>query len=69
MVSTIASFTEGQGPAGSFVVSVRVTLPAVISAADGVYIAVKEVISLKVPVPDVDQVDEVALPPLVPLIV
>jgi hypothetical protein len=29
--------------------------------------AVKEVTSLKVPVPDVDQVEEVALPPLIPL--
>jgi hypothetical protein len=36
MVSNIASLTAGQVPGGSLVVSVKVTLPAVISAADGV---------------------------------
>jgi hypothetical protein len=36
IVSSIASDTEPQGPAGSSVVMVNVTDPAVISAADGV---------------------------------
>ena len=34
--STIASLTAGQGPAGSFVVKVNVTVPDVISAEEGV---------------------------------
>ena len=36
MVKTIASLTDGHGPAGSLVVMVNVTVPAVMSAADGV---------------------------------
>jgi hypothetical protein len=36
MVIIIASLAAGQGPAGSFVVKVRVTVPAIISAALGV---------------------------------
>ena len=36
IVITIASFTAPHGPAGSSVVSVKVTLPAVISPAVGV---------------------------------
>ena len=36
MVSSIVENTEPQGPAGSSVVIVRVTEPAVISAAEGV---------------------------------
>ena len=36
MVNVIVAVTAGQGPAGSFVVIVRVTVPAAISAADGV---------------------------------
>ena len=36
MESIIASFTAGQMPAGSFVVSKSVTLPAVMSEAEGV---------------------------------
>ena len=36
MFNTMASLAAGQGPAGSFDVIVNVTLPAVISAAEGV---------------------------------
>ncbi len=36
IVKTIASFTDGQGPAGSFEVIVSVTDPEIISAADAV---------------------------------
>ena len=36
---TIKSLAAGQGPAGSSVVKVRVTEPAVISAGVGVYVA------------------------------
>ena len=66
MVSTIASFTAGQGPAGSLVVSVKVTVPAVISAAEGVYTAFTKVALLNVPVPEVVQVEDVAPPPRTP---
>jgi uncharacterized protein with FMN-binding domain len=62
MVSTAAL----QGPVGSFVVNVRVTVPAVISAADGVYTAVADVALLNDPVPDVVQDKLVALPPIEP---
>lgn len=36
MVNTIASVAKEQGPVGSFVFKVNVTLPALISEADGV---------------------------------
>ena len=61
-----ASVRAEHGPAGSLVVSVIVTVPAVISAAEGVYAAVRTVALLNVPVPDVDQVDDVAPPPIIP---
>src|SRR5664279_3412508 len=62
----MASFTAGQGPAGSLVVKVNVTVPAVTSAALGVYIAVNVVLfGLYAPVPP-DHVADVALPPLRP---
>ena len=35
IVSTILSLTAGQGPTGSLVVNVIVTVPAAISAAEG----------------------------------
>ena len=47
-------------------VMVSVTLPEVMSAADGVYTALTSVALLKVPVPEVVHVDEVALPPRLP---
>ncbi|HEX5001193.1 MAG TPA: hypothetical protein VFW78_01750, partial [Bacteroidia bacterium] len=66
MVSTILSEAAVHAPAGSSVVMVSVTTPAVISAAEGVYVAFTMVASSKVPVPDVVQVEEVALPPRLP---
>ena len=63
---TIRSETAGQGPVGSFVVKVKVTVPAVMSAADGVYTAFTKEALLKVPVPLVVQVLLVADPPRVP---
>lgn len=66
IVKTIASETEEHGPAGSLVVIVKVTEPAVISAAEGVYVAFDEEALLKVPVPEEDQVRDVAPPPIIP---
>ena len=66
MVNSIASLTAVQVPAGSSVVIVNVTNPAVISAAEGVYVAATKIALSNVPVPEVVHVDEVALPPLVP---
>jgi hypothetical protein len=66
MVNTIVDVTALQGPAGSLVVKVKVTLPAAISAAEGVYVAVKSDVLLKVPDPEVDHKAEVAPPPMVP---
>ena len=62
----IWSVTVPQGPAGSFVVRVSVTVPAVISAAFGVYTAFSAAaLGLKVPVPPL-QVPEEAAPPTEP---
>ena len=66
MVNTIASLVAWHGPAGSFVVSVSVMLPAVLSAADGVYMGVNKFKLSNVPVPEVLHVDDVALPPRLP---
>ena len=66
MVNTMASLTDGQVPGGSSVVMVRVTVPAVMSFADGVYVAASKDALSNDPVPEVVQVDEVALPPRVP---
>jgi hypothetical protein len=65
-VITIASDTAGQGPEGSLVVKVIVTVPAVISAAEGVYVDVPVVVPEKDPVPDVLHVNDVAEPPITP---
>ena len=60
------SDTALQTPAGSSVVKVNVTEPAVISAADGVYVAVNVALSgLNVPVPPL-HVPVEALPPTEP---
>jgi hypothetical protein len=64
--NTSASLTAPHIVAGSFVVSVSVTVPADLSAALGVYVVFRAEALAKVPVPDVDQVDDVADPPLVP---
>jgi len=66
MVSTISSEAAVHVPAGSSVVRVSITEPAVISAAEGVYTAFNKVALLKLPVPEVDQAEEAALPPLEP---
>ena len=66
MVSVIVLVTAGQGPAGSLVEIVRATDPAVMSAAEGVYVAVVEEVLLNVPLPLVVQVTEVAPPPMEP---
>ena len=62
------ALTGPHGPTGSLVVYVKVTDPAVISAALVVYIAVG-VLLLKDPVPLVVHVAAVALPPIEPAIV
>ena len=60
------SLTGPQGPSGSSVVSVSVTVLAVISAAEGVYVASSVLrLGLNVPLPPV-QLPVVALPPTVP---
>src|SRR5215212_1742234 len=52
MVMTMASLVDPHGPAGSALVRVSVTVPAVISAALGVYTAFRVVLlGLNVPVP------------------
>jgi hypothetical protein len=66
IVNTIAFHVSEHGPAGSFVVKVRITLPAVKSADEGVYVAVGDVLSSKEPVPLLVQVSEDAPPPTVP---
>ena len=66
IVKSIESVAEVHVPAGSSVVNVSVTVPAVISAAEGVYTAVAEVASLNVPVPVEVQVKLVATPPIEP---
>jgi hypothetical protein len=54
-------------PSGSLVVMVMVTLPAAISAAEGVYVTLVPVVVLNVPLPEVVQVAIVAPPPSVTL--
>lgn len=66
MVITIVLVTNGHGPAGSLVVNVKVTVPAAMSAPEGVYTAVADVAKLNVPVPEVDHNNVVALPPIEP---
>ena len=66
IVNTIEFVTTPQGPTGSFEVIVNVTVPAAISAADGVYTGVVILGLLNVPVPEVVQVTNVVLPPIVP---
>ena len=66
MVSTMDETTAGQGPAGSLVVMVNVTVPLEISVAPGVYTAVfTKALLLKLPSPEVVQAEDVALPPRV----
>ena len=66
MIRVMDEMAAGQGPAGSSVVIVSVTVPLLISVGPGVYTAVfTRELSLKLPSPPVVQVDEVALPPRV----
>jgi hypothetical protein len=64
IVSVILSVTDEQAPVGSSVVIYRTTLPAAISAAEGVYTAFKVPAPAKDPVPPEVQVKLVALPPI-----
>src|SRR5688572_33507591 len=59
---TTVEVAAGQGPAGSFVVKVSVTVPLAIL---GVYVDVSELALENVPL-GADQIEEVALPPIVP---
>jgi hypothetical protein len=68
MVNVRASLTAPHTVGGLFVVSVSVTLPADLSAPLGVYVVLRADVLAKVPVPEDDQVDDVADPPLVPVI-
>ena len=68
IVTTISSYTDVQTPAGSSVVYLIVTEPALMSARLGVYIAVG-LLLLKEPVPELVHVAEVAPPPNEPFIV
>ena len=66
IVMCMAPLTAPHGPAGSFVVSVSVTLPAAISAALGVYVAFSvEAFGLNVPAPPLHMALE-APPPITP---
>lgn len=66
MITLSETGTQGPAPSGSFVVSVKVNVPAAISAAPGVYAAFKVVLpGAKVPIPPL-QVPVEAEPPTVP---
>ena len=65
MLSSRSSDTAGQGPPGLFVVTIRLTVPAVISAALGVYVVERLVVLPKVPVPVEVHVTDEADPPMV----
>jgi hypothetical protein len=69
IVKSSPSFTAPQVVGGSLVVSVRLIMPADMSAALGVYVVLRADALAKVPVPDVDHVDDVAEPPIVPVTV
>src|SRR6188768_1576211 len=66
IVNNIPSDAAAQGPVGSSVVNVKVTLPEVISLTVGVYVALSNVALLNVPIPEVVHVEDVALPPRIP---
>ena len=66
MAMVILSETGPQGPAGSLVVRVSVTVPAVLSAAEGLYTALRVLaFGAYVPVPP-DQAALTAEPPMLP---
>ena len=66
MVNTIVSIESEQGPVGSLLVMVKVTVPAVMSATEGVYAASSKEESSYVPVPEVVQVELDAPPDRLP---
>jgi hypothetical protein len=66
MVKTKLSETLVHGPAGSSDVMVNITVPEALSAAEGVYVGVNDVILLNVPVPLVVHVTDVTPPLMVP---
>jgi hypothetical protein len=67
IVTTTWAVTGSQGASWPVVLSVSVTVPAVISAADGLYVAFSVVaFGAKLPVPEDDQVPPVAPSPTVP---
>src|SRR5690606_12668126 len=66
MVITTTSLTATQGPAGSLVVSVRVTVPLLRSRFPGSYSALRRFSLLNVPSPELDQTADVAEPPITP---
>jgi hypothetical protein len=68
IVRVMEALAAVQGPAGSLVVYVKVTVPAVASAALGVYTAVG-LLLLNDPLPLVVHVADVAPPPNEPAIV
>ena len=68
IVTAISLYTDVQTPAGSSVVYLIVTVPALMSAWLGVYMAVG-LLLLKEPVPELVHVAEVAPPPNDPFIV
>jgi len=56
VMSSVAGSHSVAAPSGSFVVTVRVTVPAAMSAADRVYTGLGDVLLLNEPLPDVAQV-------------
>src|SRR5512146_65908 len=67
IVTTSESDTAGHGPAGSSVLNVKVTLPAAMSAAEGLYVALSVVaFGVKTPVPLLLHVPVPAPPPITP---
>jgi hypothetical protein len=69
IASSKLSLAGPQGPAGSLLVSVRITRPEITSAGLGEYVVVSDAGLPKLPVPDVDHVPLAAPPPTVPLTV
>jgi uncharacterized protein with FMN-binding domain len=66
IIRVIESATAEQIPAGSFVVAINITLPAVTSVAEGVYVALLNAESSNVPLPVLVHVNDVAPPLTVP---
>jgi hypothetical protein len=65
-ISVLIAFPQGAFPTA---VSVSITLPAALSAALGVYVGVKVVPPVNVPVPEVPQLTELLLVAVAPAMV